>query len=119
MQEKAANLAERIERTEEALQRTRRSWFGQITGLFDRGRVDDELWEELEELLLGADAGVATIQKILDEIVKGEFAKEWVGEFESGMKNFNELYQKDHTSQLETVGRQLRNMMKWIDAKEV
>ncbi len=59
------------------------------------------------------------MKKILDEIVKGEFAKEWVDEYQAGMKNFNELYQKDHGCQLETVGRQLRNMMKWIDAKEV
>ncbi len=61
----------------------------------------------------------AEMKKILNEIVQGEFAKEWVDEYQSGMKNFNELYQKDHGCQLETVGRQLRNMMKWIDAKEV
>ena len=61
----------------------------------------------------------AEMKKILDEIVQGDFAKEWVDEYQSGMKNFNELYQKDHGCQLETVGRQLRNMMKWIDAKEV
>jgi fused signal recognition particle receptor len=56
------------ERTEEALQRTRRSWFGQIAGLFDRGSVDEQLWEELEELLIGADVGVATTQKILERV---------------------------------------------------
>ncbi|MCP4455158.1 MAG: ketol-acid reductoisomerase, partial [Planctomycetes bacterium] len=61
----------------------------------------------------------AEMKKILDEIVQGQFAKEWVDEYQAGMKNFNELYQKDHGCQLETVGRQLRNMMKWIDAKEV
>jgi ketol-acid reductoisomerase len=61
----------------------------------------------------------AEMKKILGEIVSGEFAREWVGEYQSGMKNFNELYKKDHASQLETVGRQLRNMMNWIDAKEV
>jgi ketol-acid reductoisomerase len=61
----------------------------------------------------------AEMKKILGEIVDGDFAKEWVNEYKAGMKNFNELYQKDHGCQLETVGRQLRNMMKWIDAKEV
>ncbi len=61
----------------------------------------------------------AEMKKILGEIVAGDFAKEWVNEYKTGMKNFNELYQKDHGCQLETVGRQLRNMMKWIDAKEV
>ncbi|MEX0785442.1 MAG: signal recognition particle-docking protein FtsY, partial [Dehalococcoidia bacterium] len=57
-----------VERTEEALQRTKRSWFGQITGLFDRARIDEQLWEELEELLIGADVGVTTTQKVLDEV---------------------------------------------------
>jgi len=61
----------------------------------------------------------AEMKKILSEITSGEFAKEWVGEYKSGLKNFNELYDKDHGSQLETVGRKLRDMMKWIDSKEV
>ena len=34
------------------------------------------------------------------------------------MKNFNKLYEKDHDCQLETVGKKLRKMMKWIDSKE-
>jgi hypothetical protein len=51
--------------------------------------------------------------------ISGDFAKEWVAEYKGGMKNFNELYAKDHGSQLEDVGRKLRKMMKWVDAKEV
>ncbi|AQT67353.1 Ketol-acid reductoisomerase [Anaerohalosphaera lusitana] len=61
----------------------------------------------------------AEMKKILSEIQTGEFAKEWVAEYQGGMKKFNELYEKDYTSKLETVGRKLRSMMKWIDAKEV
>ena len=61
----------------------------------------------------------AEMKKILSEIKSGEFAKEWVNEYQTGLKNFNALYEKDHDSQLETVGRQLRDMMKWIDAKVV
>jgi ketol-acid reductoisomerase len=61
----------------------------------------------------------AEMKKILGEITSGAFAKEWVDEYKGGMKNFNELYKKDHCSQLETVGRSLRKMMKWIKAKEV
>ena len=61
----------------------------------------------------------AEMKKILSEITSGEFAKEWVGEYKSGLKKFNELYDKDHDSRLETVGRKLRDMMKWIDSKEV
>ncbi len=61
----------------------------------------------------------AEMKKILGEIVSGQFAKEWVAEYQSGLKNFNALYAKDHDSQLETVGRTLRKMMKWINSKEV
>ena len=61
----------------------------------------------------------AEMKKILGEITSADFAKEWVAEYQGGLKKFNELYKKDHDSQLETVGRKLRKMMKWVDAKEV
>jgi len=61
----------------------------------------------------------AEMKKILGEITSGQFAKEWVDEYQSGLKTFNELYDKDYNSRLENVGRQLRKMMTWIDAKEV
>ncbi|HOL31644.1 MAG TPA: ketol-acid reductoisomerase [Anaerohalosphaeraceae bacterium] len=59
------------------------------------------------------------MKKILSEITSGQFAKEWVNEYKTGLKNFNALYEKDHGSQLEEVGRKLRKMMKWVKAKEV
>jgi len=61
----------------------------------------------------------AEMKKILSEVTSGEFAKEWVNEYKSGLKKFNELYEKDYNSKLEAVGRELRKMMKWIDSKEV
>jgi ketol-acid reductoisomerase len=61
----------------------------------------------------------AEMKKILSEVTSGQFAKEWVNEYQSGLKKFKELYQKDYNCQLETVGQKLRKMMKWIDAKEV
>jgi ketol-acid reductoisomerase len=61
----------------------------------------------------------AEMKKILSEVTSGEFAKEWVNEYQSGLKKFNELYEKDHGSHLETIGRELRDMMKWIDSKKV
>ncbi len=56
------------EKTEQALERTRTGWFKNISGLFDRSKIDDEIWEELEELLIGADTGVTTTQKILRDV---------------------------------------------------
>ncbi|MGH9694749.1 MAG: signal recognition particle receptor subunit alpha, partial [Bryobacteraceae bacterium] len=58
------------EKTERALERSRKGWFSGISGLFDRGKIDDELWDELEELLIGADTGVTTTQKILGDVQK-------------------------------------------------
>ena len=56
------------EKTEHALERTRKGWFSSISGLFDRAKIDDAIWEELEELLIGADTGVSTTHKILGEV---------------------------------------------------
>ena len=61
----------------------------------------------------------AEMKKILSEITTGQFAKEWVNEYRTGLKKFKQLYERDHDCQLETVGRKLRKMMKWIDSKEI
>jgi fused signal recognition particle receptor len=52
---------------EQAVERTRRTWFSRIGGLFRRG-LDDELWVELEETLIAADTGVETTVKLLDNL---------------------------------------------------
>jgi len=61
----------------------------------------------------------AEMKKILSEVTSGQFAEEWVNEYRSGCKKFNRLYEKDRDCQLEQVGKELRRMMRWIDAKEI
>ena len=39
-------------------------------GCSTAAKIDDELWDELEELLIGADTGVSTTHKILGEVQK-------------------------------------------------
>ncbi|HEY8837662.1 MAG TPA: signal recognition particle-docking protein FtsY [Dehalococcoidia bacterium] len=56
------------ERTEQALGRTKRGFFRRMVGVFERSQIDDELWDELEEILIGADTGVETTEMILDEV---------------------------------------------------
>ena len=56
------------QRTESALSKTRRSWFGQVATIFRRSGIDDDLWEELEATLILGDVGVATTQKILGRL---------------------------------------------------
>ena len=65
------------------------------------------------------DATRAEMRKILEEIVNGNFAREWILENQAGRPCFNALEKKDRTHPVEVVGRELRRMMKWIDAKEV
>jgi len=79
----AAQLEEEVEqKTEQALQRTKRGFFGQITSLFDRGGdIEESLWEELEELLLASDTGLPTAQRILEE-VRGRVEKERIKDAE-------------------------------------
>ena len=60
-----AETAEEAVPVGEAVERTRRSWFGRIGGMFKRG-LNDELWDELEETLISADTGVQTTLKILN-----------------------------------------------------
>ncbi len=47
-------------KTESAVNRSRRGLFGRIRGVFQRSRLDDSLWEELEEILISGDVGVET-----------------------------------------------------------
>jgi len=57
-----------VKKTEEALERTRKSWFSRLSDIFDRSRIDESLWEELEELLIAADAGVTTAGRVLEDM---------------------------------------------------
>ncbi|MCJ7515773.1 MAG: signal recognition particle-docking protein FtsY [Dehalococcoidia bacterium] len=54
--------------TQKAVKHSRETWFGKIAGLFDRVRVESEVWDELEELLIAADVGVATTQKLIEKV---------------------------------------------------
>ena len=56
------------DKTEKAVDMTRRTWFRQMAGLFHRSSLDDDLWEELEELLISADIGVATTEHLLERL---------------------------------------------------
>ncbi len=60
----------------------------------------------------------AEMKKILTEIQSGQFAKEWLDECKAGKPNFNRLYEADKNHPIEVVGKQLRKMFSWMDAKE-
>jgi ketol-acid reductoisomerase len=58
----------------------------------------------------------AEMKKILDEIVSGQFADEWIAESESGRKSFNALRATGAEHPIEKTGKELRAMMPWISA---
>ena len=53
---------------EQALKPSRDSWFKRAMSLFDRPTVDEAVWAELEELLIAADVGVSTTEKLLERV---------------------------------------------------
>src|SRR6185295_16001235 len=59
------------------------------------------------------------MKRILTEIQEGKFAKEWIEEAKSGGKNFKAMKEKDKNHPVEVVGKKLRKLMSWINAKEV
>jgi ketol-acid reductoisomerase len=54
--------------------------------------------------------------KLLADIRSGEFAREWIAEDDAGRPNFERLRAAASDSQIEAVGRPLRQMMSWLDA---
>lgn len=81
----------------EGLKKTRDAVVGQIDSMLKSfTKIDDELFEELEELLVMGDVGVPTAEKICDELKK-RVKKE-------GIKNPNEI----HRLLEETVAEMLR-----------
>ena len=55
-------------KTEQALKRSRDTWFSRVTHLFDRTAIDEAVWDELEELLISADVGVNTTEKLIEKV---------------------------------------------------
>jgi ketol-acid reductoisomerase len=59
------------------------------------------------------------MKKMLADIQSGAYAEEWIEENETGRKWFNEQRQTYHSTKIEEVGRELRKMMPWLNAKEI
>jgi fused signal recognition particle receptor len=55
-------------KTEQGVRRTRDAWWGRVVHLFDSSTLGDDLWEELEELLISADVGVSTTAKLIARV---------------------------------------------------
>jgi len=59
------------------------------------------------------------MKAILAEIQSGAFAEEWMDEYHGGGKQFYARRNQEQNQQIEQVGKELRRMMTFLNAKEV
>ncbi|HEY3730316.1 MAG TPA: ketol-acid reductoisomerase [Steroidobacteraceae bacterium] len=60
------------------------------------------------------DATRKEMRRILKEIQTGKFARQWIGETQSGAKNYRRLLKRDLHHPIERVGARLRQRMPWL-----
>jgi fused signal recognition particle receptor len=53
---------------DKVLKRSKEGWFSKVTTLFERSAIADTLWDDLEELLISADVGIATSSKLIEGV---------------------------------------------------
>ncbi|MGA2032077.1 MAG: ketol-acid reductoisomerase [Thermoguttaceae bacterium] len=61
----------------------------------------------------------AEMRRILDEIQDGRFAREWILENKANAPAFKAMRRRERNHLVEQIGRGLRRLMAWINAKEV
>jgi len=61
----------------------------------------------------------AVMRQLLEEVRNGSFASAWIDENRQGRPQFNRRRREDVTHTIETVGRELRRMMPFVNPKEV
>jgi ketol-acid reductoisomerase (EC 1.1.1.86) len=52
------------------------------------------------------------MRKAAERVRNGEFAREWLNEYEGGMRNLNRLLNEIKNHRIEVVGEELRRMMR-------
>ena len=59
------------------------------------------------------------MKKVLTEIQDGTFARNWLMENQVGRPQFNAMRRIEAEHPIEKVGKELREMMSWIDTKKL
>ena len=75
VEEKEEKKESWLKRLKTGLSKSREKLGGRLSTLFSRGKIDEALYEELEEILLSADVGVTATKKLIDD-VRGRVRKE-------------------------------------------
>ena len=61
-----SKLLGRREKVQQGLRKSRESWYSRVVQLVQRSHLDEETWEELEEMLISADVGVAASTQLIE-----------------------------------------------------
>ena len=59
---------QRDQKLEQSLEKTRRGVFRQVIEIFQRSEIDEDFYDDLEAVLIGADIGVETTELLMDEL---------------------------------------------------
>ncbi len=59
----------------------------------------------------------AEMKRMLQDIQEGTYARTWILENQAGRPSFNRMRETARNTMVEKVGRELRAMMSWLDAK--
>ena len=71
--------------------------------------IGDQFEQSIKEEMAG----------VLQNVQNGEFARKWINENKQGRPNFNARRQREHDLLIEQVGANLRQMMPFLDAKNI
>lgn len=103
------NREENKKHTEEAVKPSRERWFGRVLGLLRSSRLDDSVWEELEEILISADVGVETSLRIIEDL-KSQVKEERIEDPEQAFERLKQSLARG----LDSNG----SAEVWLDAEE-
>jgi ketol-acid reductoisomerase len=83
-----------------------------IAGMFDRISKTAEFGSYLSGRRVITAQVERQMEEILKEIKEGEFARKWLREYESGMKNYQKLKKQAAEHPIEKAGRKIRDHLK-------
>src|SRR3954453_10196523 len=97
----------RREKLDQGVEKSRAGFFGRIKTLLTAERpIDDDLWDELEELLIQADVGV----QLTDDLMKRLRGEHRSGEIQNSRDLFDALKDALATSLEDVAGKQASAM---------
>jgi fused signal recognition particle receptor len=61
-------MLDRLRKLDKSIRRSQDQFFNRVVGLFEGRQIDEDLWEELEEILIQADVGFDTTSGIVERV---------------------------------------------------